>query len=229
MVTATDNSFSFTGNNTPNDKVAAAPMSENKDMFTKLLVAQIRNQDPLSPSDPSEFVNQLSMLSQTEALENMTQTTVASATILQSLQVLGMGAQVGSEITVGTSRVELGDKKISGAIQLDGASTLSHVILTDVSGKQTRIELPPHAAGAQEFTIDPVALGLASGKYSIAAEASGGTKPNVEITGRLDSVRLSSSGAILLQVAGVGETEPGWITGFKGKNTSLDAALAANH
>jgi len=232
MVTPT-NSFSFTSTNTKTDQVAAAPVSENKDMFTKLLVAQIQNQDPLAPSDPSEFVNQLSMLSQTEALENMTQTTVASASILQSLQVLGMGGQVGTQITVGTSRVELGDKPISGAIQLGGASTLSHVILTDVAGKQTRIELPPHAAGAQDFTIDAAALGLAPGKYSIAAEASDGTRPSVEITGRLDSVRLSSTGAILLQVAGVGETEPGWITGFKGNSNSSTAgslaALTTNH
>jgi flagellar hook assembly protein FlgD len=28
-----------------------------RDMFTKLLVAQIQNQDPLSPTDPSQFVN----------------------------------------------------------------------------------------------------------------------------------------------------------------------------
>jgi len=47
----------------------AAPLTgaaATKDMFTKLLVAQIRNQDPLSPTDPSQFVNQLTQLSQTE-------------------------------------------------------------------------------------------------------------------------------------------------------------------
>lgn len=197
----------------------SAPVSENKDMFTKLLVAQIRNQDPLAPSDPATFVNQLSQLSQTEALENMTQTTAASATMLQSLQVLAMGGQVGSELSVSTSRIELGATPIQGAVQLGGASTLTHVILTDVAGKQTRIELPLHAAGAQAFTLDPADLGLAPGKYSIAAEASDGTRPAVEVSGRLDSVRLSSTGGILLQVAGVGEVEPGWITGFQGKNT----------
>jgi len=228
MVTTTNN-FGFSSNysNTSNtsNSPAGVPMSENKDMFTKLLVAQIRNQDPLAPSDPATFVNQLSQLSQTEALENMTQTTAASAAMLQSLQVLAMGGQVGSQVSVETSRVELGDGPITGSVRLEGASTLTHVILTDVAGKQTKIELPPHGIGGQEFTIDPAKLGLPAGKYSIAAESSDGTKPAIEINGRLNSVRLDSTGGILMQVAGVGEVEPGWITGFNGKNTSADLAF----
>ena len=199
---------------------ASADVSATKDMFTKLLVAQIRNQDPLAPSDPATFVNQLSQLSQTEALENMTQTTAASATMLQSLQVLAMGGQVGSQVSVETSRVELGDAAITGSVRLEGASTLTHVILTDVAGKQTKVERPPHGTGGQAFTLDPAKLGLSAGKYSIAAEASDGTKPAVEINGRLDSVRLSSSGGILMQVAGVGDVEPGWITGFNGNTAN---------
>lgn len=225
MVTTTNN-FGFSSNySNTSTAPAGVPMSENKDMFTKLLVAQIRNQDPLAPSDPATFVNQLSQLSQTEALENMTQTTAASATMLQSLQVLAMGGQVGSQVSVETSRVELGDAAITGSVRLEGASTLTHVILTDVAGKQTRIELPPHGAGGQAFTLDPAQLGLPAGKYSIAAESSDGTKPPIEIDGRLNSVRLDSTGGILMQVAGVGEVEPGWITGFNGKNTSADLAL----
>jgi len=230
MVTST-NGFGFNSNYSNSgassgDRPAGVPMSENKDMFTKLLVAQIRNQDPLAPSDPATFVNQLSQLSQTEAMENMTQTTAASAAMLQSLQVLTMGGQVGSQVSVETRNVQLGDEKIKGTVRLEGASTLTHVILTDVAGKQTKIELPPHGSGGQEFTIDPAKLGLPAGKYSIAAESSDGTKPAIEVTGRLNSVRLDASGGILMQVAGVGEVEPGWITGFHGKNNSADLAFS---
>jgi len=225
MVTTTNN-FGFSSNyGTNSDRPAGVPMSENKDMFTKLLVAQIRNQDPLSPSDPATFVNQLSQLSQTEALENMTQTTAASAAMLQSLQVLTMGGQVGSQVSVETKSVQLDDTPITGSVQLEGASTLTHVVLKDIAGKETTIELPPHGIGGQEFTIDPVKLGLPPGKYSIAAKASDDTAPAVEIKGRLNNVRLDSSGGILMQVAGVGEVEPGWITGFHGKDKSADLAF----
>jgi len=234
MVTSTSNAFGLNGNTNGNANsnavapAAASPVSANKDMFTKLLVAQIRNQDPLAPSDPATFVNQLSQLSQTEALENMTQTTAASATMLQSLQVLAMGGQVGNQVSVETSRVQLGDTPLQGTVQLGGASNLTHLVLTGATGTQTRIELPPHAAGAQPFTIDPAKLGLPAGKYSIAAEAADGTRPAVEIDGRLNSVRLSSTGGIVMQVAGIGDVEPGWITGFNGKTTGADAPATFN-
>ena len=223
MVTATNNGFGFPASSTPaSDKIATGvTTSENKDMFTKLLVAQIRNQDPLAPSDPSQFVNQLSQLSQTEALQQLAQTTSASASVLQSLQVLAMGAQVGSEVSIQTSRVRLGDDKISGNVQLTGANSATNLILTGVDGRQHRISLPPHGAGALPFTIDPAALGLAPGNYSISAEASDGTKPAVEVTGRLDSVRMSAGGGILLQVAGIGEVDPSSVTGFNGKASAL--------
>lgn len=227
--TGTTNSFGFPAPATPAGDAAVArnatgvATSENKDMFTKLLVAQIRNQDPLAPSDPSQFVNQLSQLSQTEALQQLAQTTSASASVLQSLQVLAMGAQVGSEVSVETSRVRLDGDKLSGSIRLGAASSATSLVLTGVAGRQTRVSLPAHGAGALPFSIDPVALGLAPGNYSIGAEASDGTKPAVEVTGRLDSVRMSAAGGILLQVAGIGEVEPASVTGFNGKAQALAA------
>lgn len=225
MVTTTNNSFGFPASTTPaSDKIATGvTTSENKDMFTKLLVAQIRNQDPLAPSDPSQFVNQLSQLSQTEALQGLAQTTSASASVLQSLQVLAMGAQVGSEVAVETSRVRLAEDKVSGSVQLSGASSVTNLVLTGIDGRQTRVSLPSHGAGALPFTIDPVALGLAPGNYSISAEASDGTKPAVEVSGRLDSVRMSAAGGIVLQVAGIGEVDPSMINGFNGKAQTLAA------
>ena len=131
------------------------------------------------------------------------------------------GAQVGSDVSVETSRVRLDGDKVSGSIQLGGASSVTNLVLTAVDGKQTRVSLPAHGAGSLPFSIDPAKLGLAPGNYSISAEASDGTKPAVEVTGRLDSVRMSAAGGILLQVAGIGEVDPSAVTGFNGKATAL--------
>ncbi len=46
----------------------------SKDMFLKLLVAQIQNQDPLNPLDPTQFVSQLSQFSSMEQLLEIRQT-----------------------------------------------------------------------------------------------------------------------------------------------------------
>jgi flagellar basal-body rod modification protein FlgD len=42
-----------------------------RDTFLKLLVAQVRYQDPLTPQEPIEFVSQLAQFSQLETLLSM--------------------------------------------------------------------------------------------------------------------------------------------------------------
>ena len=203
---------------TGQDSGAVAPHAStdpNRDMFTKLLVAQIQNQDPLSPQDPTTYVNQLSQLSQTEALQNLSQTSTANASLLQSLQTLAMGGQVGSTVTVATNTLQLGQDKVSGNVQLDGISADTKLVLTGADGQQHTIDLGP-GSGAQPFTIDPAALGLAPGSYTIQAKPADGSSPSIEIAARLNSVRVANGG-VLLQVAGIGQVDPSAITGFNGK------------
>jgi flagellar basal-body rod modification protein FlgD len=221
----TNNSLAANNTATPGTETvsASADVSANKDMFTKLLVAQIRNQDPLAPSDPSQFVNQLSQLSQTEALQSLSKTTSASGSVLQSLQVLAMGGQVGSQVTVATDRLRIDGTAISGNVTLPSASSATNLVLTGADGQAHNVTLPFHAAGAQAFTIDPSALGLAPGSYSIAAQTTDGASVPVEVAGRVDSVRLSGTGSVVLQVAGVGGVDPSAITGFNGKAPAFAA------
>jgi flagellar basal-body rod modification protein FlgD len=47
--------------------------SVNKNMFLQLLVAQLRNQDPLKPTGGTEFVGQLAQFQQLETGLNMGQ------------------------------------------------------------------------------------------------------------------------------------------------------------
>jgi flagellar basal-body rod modification protein FlgD len=192
-----------------------ASTDPNRDMFTKLLVAQIQNQDPLSPQDPTTYVNQLSQLSQTEALQNMSQSSSANASLLQSLQTLAMGGQVGSTVTVATNTLQLDQDKVSGNVQLDGISADTKLVLTGADGQQHAIDLGP-GSGAQSFTIDPAALGLAPGSYTIQAKPADGSSPSIEIAARLNSVRVANGG-VVLQVAGIGQVDPSAITGFNGK------------
>ena len=218
--TSTTHSQFTTAGTSVADKVAPqAATNENRDMFTKLLVAQIQNQDPLSPQDPTTYVNQLSQLSQTEALQNLSQMSTANASILQSMQTLAMGSQVGSEVTVATNTLKLEGGSVRGTIQLNGASSATSLVLTGQDGQQHTIELGAHGAGSQSFTIDPDALGLPPGTYAIQAKPSDGTSPQIEVAARLNSVRVANGG-VVLQVANIGEVNPSSITGFNGKTAS---------
>lgn len=50
-----------------------------KDDFLKLLIGQMQNQDPLSPSDPSEQMGQMTQFSILEQLTNLAQSQQAAA------------------------------------------------------------------------------------------------------------------------------------------------------
>ena len=219
MVTTTNSTSASLAGNTGAGTAAVATQaatSENRDMFTKLLVAQIQNQDPLEPQDPATYVNQLSQLSQTEALQNLSSMTTTNASILQSLQTLAMGGQVGSEVTVATNTLKLDGEKVSGTINLLGASSNTDLVLIGADGRQHIVPLGAHGSGEQAFTIDPDALGLAPGTYAIQAKPADGSAPQIEVAARLNSVRVTSAG-VVLQVAGLGEVDPSAITGFNGK------------
>lgn len=190
------------------------------DLFTKLLVAQIKNQNPLEPADPSQFVNQLTQLSQMESLQRLATLSSSNATLLQDMQMLTLGSQVGSNVTVATDSVTLSGNVVQGTFTLNSADPDVAVTLTGADGIKHRFDLGPQAAGDVGFSLDPSKLGLVSGTYSIAVAGVGGETPTVGISGQLSSVRLSPSGGAVLTVANVGQVLPSAITQFNGRQTA---------
>ncbi|WBS00836.1 flagellar basal body rod modification protein [Pseudoduganella sp. SL102] len=218
-----------TGAGTPpvtNGASAAGKTSETQEMFTKLLVAQIQNQDPLAPSDPAQFVQQLTQLSQTEALQSLASLTSNNASVLQSMQVLGLGAQVGSEVMASATSVQLDGAKVGGAVTLGSNSSKTTLVLTGADGVPHELALGPLTAGTSPVSIDPTAMGLPPGNYKMQVVTSSGETPALDIAGRLNSVRLGSNGSIVLNIANVGEVAPSAITAFNGKSNSTAVAAA---
>ncbi|MQA42741.1 flagellar hook capping FlgD N-terminal domain-containing protein [Rugamonas aquatica] len=209
--TATNTGGSITGNTA----------SATSDMFTKLLVAQIKNQDPLSPTDPAQFVQQLTQLSQTESLQNLSSLTSANASVLQSMQVLALGAQVGSDVMAESSSLTTdGATKVNGQITLSSTSSTTTIVLTGTDGAKHNVNLGVAAAGSVPFSIDPTALGLPAGTYTMSVITSTKENPPVDLQGRLNSVRLSANGNVVLNIGNIGEVAPTAITAFNGKSAA---------
>src|SRR5471032_2309337 len=204
----------------PTQSIVGNTPAATQDMFTKLLVAQIQNQDPLQPTDPSQFVDQLTQLSQTESLQNLSTLTSGNASVLQSMQVIALGAQVGSSVMASTSAVTLGTDSIAGAFTLASTGT---------DGVEHDIALGSQAVGNVPFSIDPAALGLAPGTYQIAVSTSSGENPAVGIDGRLLSVQLSSTGTVVLNVSNLGQVAPSAITSFNGQLAANSASNTAGN
>ena len=195
---------------------AAGATATDADLFTKLLVAQIRNQNPLEPTDPNEFVRQLSMQSQTEALKKLADQGTANASMLSSLQTLALGAQVGSQVTVQSDQVTLSGTPVQIGFTLANTSAQNTLVLTAPDGSEKRIALGSQKVGNVSYTLDPAKLGLTEGSYSMQVVTAGTEKPALEVTGKLASVQLTSAGGALLNVIGAGQATPSQITRFNG-------------
>jgi flagellar basal-body rod modification protein FlgD len=110
-----------------------------KDTFLKLLVAQMRYQDPSNPTSSSEFMAQTATFTQVEKLEELATT---NAALLTMQRTLSAGAMVGHTVsytdTDGSSRtgtvtaVRLGGTGTEPEAVVDGA-TVPLSRLTQVS------------------------------------------------------------------------------------------------
>ncbi len=80
----------------PPSATASASGSElGKDAFLKLLVAQLRYQDPMNPAEGAEFIAQTAQFTQVEKLQEVAD---ASSASLQLQQRWGAGATVGRQV-----------------------------------------------------------------------------------------------------------------------------------
>jgi flagellar basal-body rod modification protein FlgD len=82
----------------------------DKDAFLKLLVAQLKYQDPSNPTDPTQFMSQTAQFSQIEALQNLAKQNTTMLNSTQSTQAAGM---IGKTIT-GTPT--LGGADVTGVV-----------------------------------------------------------------------------------------------------------------
>jgi len=107
-----------------------------KDDFLNLLITQLQNQDPLNPTDSTEFTAQLAQFSSLEQLgnvnENLTELKHFQASINNSQAV----ALIGKAITAAGNSIQLTD---DGAVQcdfsLDGDAAVVVANIYDSTGK----------------------------------------------------------------------------------------------
>ena len=64
-----------------------------KDGFLQLLMAQLRNQDPLSPTDNKEFIAQQAQFTQIEKLDNLNAAISRSNFLLEASSLVGQEVQ----------------------------------------------------------------------------------------------------------------------------------------
>lgn len=195
-------------------------------LFMQLLVAQIQNQDPLNPTDGTEYVSQLAQLTQVQSMETMSQLMANNSVLMDNLQTLTTGSLVGQNVMVQTDTINSdGSTRLDGRLTLEHASDVVTVIVKDSAGTEHKIELGKQEAGQVDFKIDPEELGLAEGKYTLSVvTGTGEENVPVEIGGVVNNVRIPLDGsATMLNIAGLGEIAYNNITQFGNSKPNASA------
>lgn len=208
------NNFSANGDGGVANNGSAAGMNG---LFMQLLVAQIQNQDPLNPTDGTEYVGQLAQLTQVQSMETMSQLMANNSVLMDNLQTLSTGNLVGQKVMVQSdSFTSDGATTVNGRLTLEHAAGVVTVIVKDSAGTEQKIELGKQEAGQVDFAIDPEALGLAEGKYTLSVVTdTGEEKVPVEIGGIVNNVRIPLDGSpTMLNISGLGEIAYNYITQF---------------
>lgn len=185
-----------------------------KEDFLKLLVTQLRYQDPMSPEDPKDFVAQLAQFSSLEQQLNANTNLVAVGRVVQHLaDSLGMSrgvALLGKTVRgVGNALTISGGRGVSASYQLPQDAQRVTVTIFDASGRTVRtLELGSQAAGLRQFTWDgrdSQGRTVADGSYSYQVRAVDGKGVGLEVTnyftGTVQEV-YQDSGGVWVRVDG---------------------------
>ncbi|AHK18573.1 MULTISPECIES: flagellar hook assembly protein FlgD [Yersinia pseudotuberculosis complex] len=184
--------------------------------FMTLLVAQIKNQDPLNPADGTEFVSQMAQLSQVQATENMAKLLKSNTVQMAKMQTMAAANLVGQQVMVESNEITLDKASVAGRLTLKQPAPTLLLHVTDMLGHKQVIDLGKQPAGPVNFTLDPVAAKLQPGQYQISAVSGSGEELiPLEVAGKVNNVRISpQGGAPQLNIAGLGEVSYRQITQF---------------
>ena len=156
--------------------------SEQQDRFMKLLVAQMRNQDPLNPMDNAQMTSQVAQINTVAGIEKLNRTVESLvAATFGNLQAQAATQLPGRSVLVEGNRLMLEDGKAQGGVELDAAADSANVEILDGAGRVVQtIALGPLPAGVRSFTWDGLQSDgkpAADGAWSTRVMATAAGKP----------------------------------------------------
>ena len=182
-----------------------------QDTFMKLLVTQMKNQDPLNPLDNAQVTSQLAQLSTVTGIEKMNTTLQSLIGSYQSSQTLQAAGMIGHGVLAAGSSLNLNNAQAPFGIDLTVPADDVKVTIKDASGRAIHsMDLGSQQAGLLALQWDGTTdsgAAAANGQYSFTVSATQGGQ-NISAStlsfGQVTSVASSGQG-VVLNVPGLGQ------------------------
>lgn len=171
-------------------------LTTNKETFLKLLTTQLKNQDPLSPTDTTQMTQQITQMTGVEH-QLVTNDLLAALVGMNSGTGLSEGvSMIGKQVSAITDNSTLKNGKATFSWTQPGASTSLKVEIKNAAGKVVRTLVPDdQKSGDHTITWDGKDDAGAQlpdgGVYTIAVTAKGGDGKELKVTnikGRAEGV-----------------------------------------
>ena len=184
--------------------------------FISLLVAQMNNQDPTKPLDPSQFMNQLAQFSTVNGIQELKASFDSLAGRLSSEQSLQAASLVGRNVLVpgGQGLLTTGGS-ISGIVDLPQQSSELNLRVVNAYGVEVRsLPMGGHDRGPVQFQWDGFGddgSAVVPGRYTVIAEAliDGNLQAiEVDVETRVESITLSQEGSGTMLNLASGDSMP---------------------
>lgn len=188
------------GTRKPNDSLG-------KEAFLTMLVAQLKNQDPLSPMNGDEMSAQLAQFSSLEQLTEIRDAIGAQTDAQAAMLAMANGTAavnlLGRTVVTDIPRFEI-EAGTAEPIQVEvpGAGGEGTLRLYDAAGREVRVvELGALEGGRRSIDLSKAIEGLPDGSYTFAVEVENGsgerTSAKAITTLRVDGVRYGEEGPVL--------------------------------
>lgn len=200
-LTSTASSSSSNSSSSSSSSTTDATTAYNT--FLTLLTTELQNQDPLNPTDTSEFTNQLIGLSSVEQQESMNSTL---SSILDSLNSYGLSngvAYIDKSVTYSGDTAALQGGSANWQYTLSGDAASTKLTVTDSDGNVVWSGTGDTSSGTHSFSWDGTdsdGAAYTSGAYKL-------TVTSVDSSGATVSSSISAIGTVTGVDTSSGSTE----------------------
>jgi flagellar basal-body rod modification protein FlgD len=187
-------------------------VSDTQDRFLKLLVTQMKNQDPLNPMDNAQVTSQMAQLSTVSGIDKLNVTLQALSDSMTPSQTLQAATMIGHGVLVPGEGVELAGGKAFGGLELGQAVDEVKISIHDKAGVLVRnLTLGEQSAGLVNWQWDGLnndGVSVADGNYTFSVEAKSAGKVVTDATalafGMVNSVMQGKQG-VTMSVGSLGD------------------------
>ena len=195
----------------PSTAATTGKSALGKDDFLKLLIVQLRNQDPMDPMKGTEFATQLAQFSSVEQLSNintsLTESISANQVMTQSINNALASTMIGKSVKASSNSfnvTESGEMNLGYSLGKDAATVT--VKIYDDSGVLVRTITIDGAQKGDGTAVwdgrDDHGNKVAAGTYSFSVAAVDSAKTAITatsfVTGTVTGIRFKSDGTVFV-------------------------------